>query len=131
MLYLLLSTAAPLADLITTDWISLACVPTSVMTEDHMPWTHGRRLTRYSAREQQNERENLKLTDLKRKYDAIFIGLTTDREILYNRINDRVDKMIKDGLIDEVKSFYDKGIRYWHKNGGIMSSEAIYGICPF
>ena len=44
-------------------------------------------------------------------YDAIFIGLTTDRELLYDRINKRVDKMIDDGLIDEVKSFYDKGIR--------------------
>ena len=44
-------------------------------------------------------------------YDAIFIGLTTDRELLYKRIDDRVDKMIKDGLINEVKSFYDKGIR--------------------
>ena len=44
-------------------------------------------------------------------YDAIFIGLTTDREILYNKINDRVDIMIKEGLLDEVKSFYEKGIR--------------------
>ena len=44
-------------------------------------------------------------------YDTIFIGLTTDRNILYDKINKRVDKMIKDGLIGEVKSFYDKGIR--------------------
>ena len=44
-------------------------------------------------------------------YDAIFIGLTmNDREALYQRINDRVDKMIGSGLIDEVKSFYDKKI---------------------
>ena len=44
-------------------------------------------------------------------YDTIFIGLTTDRKILYNKINDRVDIMIKEGLLDEVKSFYEKGIR--------------------
>lgn len=44
-------------------------------------------------------------------YDAIFIGLTTDRKNLYNKINDRVDIMIKEGLLDEVKSFYEKGIR--------------------
>ena len=44
-------------------------------------------------------------------YDAIFIGLTMeDRNKLYNRINDRVDKMIASGLIDEVKSFYNQGI---------------------
>lgn len=44
-------------------------------------------------------------------YDAIFIGLTTDRLELYERINNRVDEMIHDGLIDEVKTFYDKDIR--------------------
>lgn len=43
-------------------------------------------------------------------YNAIFIGLTTDREKLYARINDRVDIMIKNGLLEEVKRFYDKGI---------------------
>ena len=44
-------------------------------------------------------------------YDAVFIGLTmNDRETLYKRINDRVDKMIHNGLIDEVKAFYDKDI---------------------
>ncbi len=45
-------------------------------------------------------------------YDAIFIGLTmSDRDALYKRINDRVDKMVENGLIDEVKAFYDKNIR--------------------
>lgn len=44
-------------------------------------------------------------------YDAIFIGLTTDRETLYERINKRVDKMVQDGLIEEVKSLYNRGIK--------------------
>jgi len=44
-------------------------------------------------------------------YDVKFIGLTTNREVLYDRINKRVDKMIDDGLIDEVKTLYDKNIR--------------------
>lgn len=45
-------------------------------------------------------------------YDAIFIGLTmNNREELYERINNRVDKMIENGLIEEAKSFYDKGIK--------------------
>ena len=39
----------------------------------------------------------------------LFIGLTIDREELYERINRRVDIMVKDGLIDEVKSLYDRG----------------------
>lgn len=44
-------------------------------------------------------------------YDALFIGLTTDRDVLYNNINRRVDKMVSDGLIDEVKAIYDRDIR--------------------
>lgn len=36
-----------------------------------------------------------------------FIGLTTDRNYLYDRINNRVDDMIKNGLIDEAKYFYN------------------------
>ena len=43
-------------------------------------------------------------------YDACFIGLTTDRAKLYNIINNRVDKMVDLGLIEEVKYFYDKKI---------------------
>ena len=41
-------------------------------------------------------------------YDFDMIGLTTDRDNLYEIINNRVDKMIEEGLLDEVKSFYDK-----------------------
>ena len=37
-------------------------------------------------------------------YDAKIIGLTTDRETLYDRINKRVDIMIENGLVDEVNS---------------------------
>lgn len=44
-------------------------------------------------------------------YDVALIGLTMDRETLYDRINQRVDLMIDEGLIDEVKGLYDAGIR--------------------
>ncbi|MDD3048428.1 MAG: tRNA (adenosine(37)-N6)-dimethylallyltransferase MiaA [Bacilli bacterium] len=44
-------------------------------------------------------------------YDAIFIGLTTNRSNLYNIINNRVDKMIEEGLLLEVEALYKKGIR--------------------
>lgn len=39
-------------------------------------------------------------------YDAKFIGLTTNRENLYNIINKRVDFMTDNGLIEEVESLY-------------------------
>ena len=38
--------------------------------------------------------------------DAIFIGLTTSIENLYKIINKRVDKMIDNGLVQEVKNLY-------------------------
>ncbi len=41
-------------------------------------------------------------------YNAIFIGLTTDRETLYNIINNRVDEMIKEGLITEAQELFKK-----------------------
>ena len=43
-------------------------------------------------------------------YNAVFIGLTTDREILYDIINKRVDKMLSEGLLEEVKYFYDRKV---------------------
>ena len=55
-------------------------------------------------------KNNTNIVEPKIIYDAIFVGLTTDRKELYKRIDKRVDQMIEDGLIDEVKSFYDKKI---------------------
>lgn len=40
--------------------------------------------------------------------NTLFIGLTTSRDILYKRINERVDKMFLDGLVLEVKNLYNK-----------------------
>ena len=42
----------------------------------------------------------------KRKFNSILIGLTASREIIYNRINLRVDQMIENGLLAEAKSVY-------------------------
>ena len=44
-------------------------------------------------------------------YDFTLIGLTMEREKLYELINTRVEKMLKDGLLEEVKALYEKGIR--------------------
>jgi tRNA dimethylallyltransferase len=47
-----------------------------------------------------------------RPFEIIKIGLTTEREILYNRINTRVDQMLENGLLEEVESL----IPFQHKN---------------
>ena len=44
----------------------------------------------------------------KRRFKTITLGLTAERDIIYNRINERVDNMIEDGLIEEAKSLIPK-----------------------
>ncbi|MDD3341846.1 MAG: tRNA (adenosine(37)-N6)-dimethylallyltransferase MiaA [Bacilli bacterium] len=44
-------------------------------------------------------------------YDVLWIGLQADREVLYKKINERVDKMIEKGLLEEAKYVYESGIR--------------------
>lgn len=43
------------------------------------------------------------------RYHSLKIGLTRDREELYQRINQRVDIMMKEGLIEEVKELINSG----------------------
>jgi len=43
------------------------------------------------------------------KYNFIIIGLEMNRELLYNRINLRVEEMIEEGLINEVEELYNEG----------------------
>lgn len=57
-----------------------------------------------------NHENNDKIVSDKCIYDAKIIGLTTNRDSLYEAINDRVDKMVSDGLIDEARYFYDNNI---------------------
>ena len=42
-------------------------------------------------------------------YQLLMIGLTMERETLYQRINERVDKMIEAGLVEEVRRLLDQG----------------------
>ncbi|WP_422861001.1 tRNA (adenosine(37)-N6)-dimethylallyltransferase MiaA [Flagellimonas sp. S174] len=43
----------------------------------------------------------------KRPFDAIYVGINAEREIIYERINLRVDEMMKQGLLEEVKTLYE------------------------
>ncbi|MDH6672050.1 tRNA dimethylallyltransferase [Paenibacillus sp. LBL] len=42
-------------------------------------------------------------------YDLCLVGLTMDRQMLYNRIEERIDLMLNQGLVDEVAALMDKG----------------------
>lgn len=54
-------------------------------------------------------------------YDAIFIGLKADRELLYSRIRRKTEIMFEQGLLQEVKELYDK-----KTNGPIIYSAIGY-----
>lgn len=46
----------------------------------------------------------LKKNKTVRNFKTISIGLSAERQLIYKRINDRVDKMIEDGLLEEAKT---------------------------
>lgn len=56
-------------------------------------------------------------------YNIKVIGLTTDRNIIYDRINDRVDKMLENGLLSEVESLKDEYETSRILNSGIGYKE--------
>ena len=56
-------------------------------------------------------------------YPIKVIGLTTDRDYLYKRINDRVDKMIDNGLLDEINSLKSNYKKSRILNSGIGYKE--------
>ncbi len=58
--------------------------------------------------------------DHKPIYDICFIGLTLPRDVLYERINERVDIMIKEGLVEEARNLYNK-----YKDNNYKSLQAI------
>ena len=58
-----------------------------------------------------------KLSDLHKKkiqidFSPIQFGLLLERKYLYERINSRVELMVKKGLLDEVKSLMENGYHY-------------------
>lgn len=62
-------------------------------------------------------------TQTKMANDFLLIGLTTERSVLYERINQRVDLMIKNGLIDEARWLYEQGGENYQSGKGIGYRE--------
>ncbi len=60
----------------------------------------GEKLSDHNKEQQQNESP----------YDFFYFVLTDDRNILYDRIEKRIDKMMEEGLVEEVQSLMEQGI---------------------
>lgn len=88
-----------------------------------------------SKSEEQHQRGNIPV------YRHLIIGIDMDRNVLYERINKRVDQMMEQGLLDEVRSLWEKGIRnvqsvqaigykeiYQYLDGEISLEEAVFQL---
>ena len=64
-------------------------------------------------------------------YEPVIVGLNMDRKILYERIEERVDKMLKAGLVEEVKGLikegYDKKLSSMQAIGYKEVAEHLHG----
>ena len=78
-----------------------------------------KRLVRLLNKYQNNEEITKNKDEL--LYPIKVIGLTTDRDYLYKRIDKRVDEMIKNGLLDEINSLKER-----YKNSRILNSGIGY-----
>jgi tRNA dimethylallyltransferase len=74
-------------------------------------------------------------------YNTAIVGLTMDRDQLYDRINLRVDIMMDEGLLPEVKALYQQGLRecqsiqaigykeiYEYLDGNVTLDEAVENL---
>ena len=59
----------------------------------------GKRISEHNASERQKESP----------YNFLYYVLTMDRALLYDRINRRVDRMMEEGLLDEVRKLKEMG----------------------
>ena len=71
-------------------------------------------------------REGKKVSKNKCEYDFLVLALVQPREQLYKKINDRVDLMIKKGLIEEVKGLKEKGLTLENQSMSAIGYKEIY-----
>ena len=63
------------------------------------------------------------------RFDYTFYVLDVDREELYNRINERVDKMICEGLLVEVKRLINQGLSKDLNSMNSIGYKELYDFC--
>ena len=100
-----------------------------------------KRIARYVERLEKGEEKLSEFADMNKlnpEFDSTLIVLSRDREVLYQRIDKRVDLLIEMGLVDEVKRLEEmgftkddiamKGIGYKELMEGLQLEDAIYKI---
>lgn len=96
----------------------------NLIKEDHDTDIHINNRKRLVRELNKIRNNNIIKSDIfKKVYDFKVIGLTCDRDNLYKIVNKRVDEMINEGLVLEVKNLYIKNIRSKAINTGIGYKE--------
>ncbi|RCW16080.1 tRNA (adenosine(37)-N6)-dimethylallyltransferase MiaA [Streptococcus gallolyticus] len=66
------------------------------------------------------------LANKETNYEALLIGLNDDRQVLYDRINHRVDLMLEKGILDEAKWLYEN-----HRNAQAARAIGYKELFPY
>ena len=74
---------------------------------DTLDMRNKRRLERAAEKILQGKPLNLESI---KKYETLCLGVTWEREILYKRIEERLDRRLAEGMIEEVEGLLDKGV---------------------
>jgi tRNA dimethylallyltransferase len=68
------------------------------------------------------------------RYPARFVGLAPARDILYQRINARVDTMMAEGFVDEVRGLRERGVSQGFRSQGAIGYAELHadldGVLP-
>lgn len=92
-------------------------------TDEEVHINNRKRMIRILQRKDNNNLNQERRDDELLYDNTFFIGLTLDRNTLYEILDKRVDKQIASGLVEEVKSLYDRGIRSKSVTTGIGYKE--------
>lgn len=78
--------------------------------EEKIHQNNGQRIIRALEILKSGKKKGDNFREENKDYNLIYLGLNMDRAKLYEKINQRVDKMVDLGLVDEVKNLLDDGL---------------------
>lgn len=86
---------------------------------------HNTRRILRSLQRGENEKNKAK------RYEALIIGLNTDRKQLHERINQRVDQMVKQGLMKEAQELYTFHLNHPNENYTVLQAIGYKECFPY
>ena len=80
-------------------------------------------------------KDTIKEKEKNTEFDFRLFCISPEREILYERINKRVDIMVEQGIVSEVQALYDKGLTEDHQPYKAIGCRQLIdyfnGLCTF